>query len=209
MNGIEPQDEIPEEDTKKPTKYFIIIGSIIFIAVLGFIMFGLKRETPTGTRTVEYNYFKFEEIGGLWQTNIKLDNQLYEAVFRFNPEQVQDVYIAGNFSGFKEPIYITFDPDADSEQFKYLALAASELSLHVIRALNFTVTSACTKNETEACLNRPIVTCEDKDKSVIYLVSVPPTQITLNDHCITLGGYEMDLLKSVDRLLFQWYKIVT
>ena len=199
-------EEVPP-DTKKPTKIFMIVGGIILILILVFI-FGMKRTAPPGTNTVEYNYFKFEEIGGLWQTRVQLDNQVYEGAFRFNPTQVEDVYITGTFSGLKSPIYITFDPDAEESEFKYLALASSELSLHIVRGLNFTVVGACTKNETEACLDRPIVTCDDVNESVIYLAAESPTQITLDNHCVKLSGLEMDLLKSVDRLLFQWYKIM-
>jgi len=198
-----------QPDTKKPTRIFIIVGVIALIAILGFVLFGMKSEKSLVSSTVDYNYFKFEEVGGLWQTNIQLDNQVYEGAFRFNPKQVEDVYISGNFSGFKSsPIYITFDPDSEKGQFKYLALASSELTLHVVRGLNFTVIGACTKNETDACFERPIVTCDDVDKSVIYLKAEPPAQITLNDHCVVLSGNEMELLKSVDRLLFQWYKIM-
>ncbi len=194
-------------DTKKPTAIFIIVGVVALVAVLGFILFGMKKEKSQSS-AFEYNYFKFEEVGGLWQTNIQLGNQVYEGAFRFNPKQVEDVYISGNFSGLASPIYITFDPDAGKEQFKYLALASSELTLHVVRGLNFTVVGACTKNETDACIDRPIVTCADTDKSVIYLKSETPAQITLSNHCVVLTGNEFDLLKSVDRLLFQWYKIM-
>lgn len=201
-----------EEENPPPTNKITIIFGIIIIAVLigvlGYILFGVKIEPPKA-KTVEYNYFKFEEVGGLWQTNIQLDEQPYEAIFRFNPEQVENVTITGNFTGFKkEPIYITFDPDVNKDKFKYLALAASEMTLHIVRALNFTVEAACTKNETEACINRTIVSCGD-DASVIYIVSDEPTEITLNNSCIKLSGQGMELLKSVDRMLFQWYKIMS
>ncbi len=194
-----------EEELNKPTKYFIVIGLVVTVVVLFFLL----RPSPVDNKNiVDYNYFKFEEIGGLWQTDIQLDDQLYEAAFRFNPTQVEDVYMTGNFSGFKQkPIYLTFDPTSDSEQFKYLALAASEMTLHIVRALNFTVEAACTKNETDACVYSPIVTCSD-NASVIYLSPSAPTQITLAGDCVTLSGEGMDLLKSVDRLLFQWYKIM-
>lgn len=196
-----------EQETNKQTKIFIVLGAVIFVLILGFVFFGMKKEEPK-RNIVEYNYFKFEETGGLWKTNIQLDKQLFEAMFRFNPPQTENVTITGDFTGFrKTPIYITFDPDIESEKFKYLALAASELSLNVIRALNFSVEAACTKNETDACQNRSIKTCADNE-SVIYLVAENPTQITLNQSCITLSGEEMELLKSVDRLLFQWYKIM-
>ena len=205
---IETSIEEPSEGEKKKwTSYFMIGGSIALVAILGFIVFGLKSN-PTGASTVEYNYFEFEEIGGLWQTNIQLKDQLYQATFRFNPEQVEDIYVEGNFSLVKSPIYVTFDPDADSEKFKYLALASSELSLNLIRGLNLTLEGACTKNVTDACIDRQIVTCADTDKSVIYLVSNPPTQITLQENCIVISGEGFDLLKSVDRLLFKWYNIM-
>jgi hypothetical protein len=179
----------------------------LFVAVLLFLLFGLKGK-PAEQNKVEYNYFTFEEIGGLWETRIDLDNKPYQATFRYNPTQVQDVTIVGNFSGFRKlPIYITFDPEADKEEYKYLALAASELTLNIVRALNFTVEAACTKNITDACADRPIITCKD-DASVIYLIPKAPTQVTLEGNCVTLSGNSFDLLKSVDRMLFQWYKIM-
>lgn len=199
------EDQPPK--LNKETRIFYVIGTIAFIAVLLFLLFGLKGK-PAEPSKVEYNYFTFEEIGGLWETRIDIGNKPYQATFRYNPTQVEDVAITGTFSGFrKQPIYITFDPEADKDEYKYLALAASELTLNIVRALNFTVEAACTKNVTDACANRTIVTCQD-DASVIYIVPRAPTQITLNNHCITLSGSGLDLLKSVDRILFQWYKVM-
>jgi hypothetical protein len=198
-------EEVPQ--LNKETKIFYVIGIILFIAILFFLLFGL-RHRQAGTNKVDYSYFTFEEIGGLWQTTVQLDKQAYQATFRYNPTQVQDVTIMGNFSGFRKlPIYITFDPEADKDEYKYLALAASELTLNIVRALNFTVEAACTKNITDACADRPIITCKD-DASVIYLIPKAPTQITLDGHCVILSGSGFELLKSIDRILFQWYKIM-
>ncbi len=193
-------------ESNRPTKIFIVVGAIILALIIGFLIFGFKSEKVV--ETVEYNYFVFEEFEGLWHTGIEVDGRMYDAVFRFNPEQVEDVYVSGELGDFSAPIYISFDPESDSEQFKYLALASSELSLHLIRALNFSVEAACTKNLTDACVDRPIVSCDDVDKSVIVISSEPPTQITLKDNCVVLSGLELELLKSVDRLLFQWYKVM-
>ncbi|MBS3147496.1 hypothetical protein J4219_01280 [Candidatus Woesearchaeota archaeon] len=189
------------------TRNFLIgLAATVVLAFL-VIVYAIPSKTIPDSNVVEYNYFTFTEVGGLWETNIDLDNQLYSAIFRYNPKQVEDVYITGNFTGFKkDPIYITFDPDSDKKEFPYLALATTELSLHLIRALNFSVEAACTKNLTDACIDRPIVTC-DSNESVIYLLAKAPTQITLDKNCATLSGEGLDLLKSVDRLLFQWYKI--
>jgi hypothetical protein len=198
-------EEVPK--LNRETKIFYVIGTVVFIAVLIFLLFGLRHRQSV-PKTVDYSYFTFEEIGGLWQTTVQLDKQPYQATFRYNPTQVEDVEVAGNFSGFRKlPIYITFDPEADKEEYKYLALAASELTLNIVRALNFTVEAACTKNITDACANRPIVTCKDS-ASVIYLIPKAPTQVTLDGDCITLSGNGFELLKSVDRILFQWYKIM-
>lgn len=190
------------------TRNFIIISLTLLVLVFLLIVFGLKSAPKAELNTMTYNFFTFEEIGGFWETDIQLDDQLYRAAFRFNPKQVEDVEIRGNFTGFKtEPIYITFDPDVEREEFKYLALATTELSLHLIRALNYSVEAACTKNLTEACRDRPIVNCGD-NASVIYIVSKPPTQISLEGSCVKLSGDGFNLVRSVDRLLYQWYKIM-
>jgi len=158
--------------------------------------------------TVEYNYFTFEEIGGLWHTTIERGGQPYIAAFRFNPEQTEEVYVTGNLSRFNtQPVYITFDPQSDDDQFKYLALATAELGLNLVRGLNMSIEAACTTNGTAECLNRSIVTC-DSNLSVVYLKSESPTQITYDDNCVIVSGHEFDLLKSVDRFLFQWYRIM-
>jgi len=202
----EEQQTEPAQSSKATT-YFLVIALIVIIAVLGYIFFGVKLVQPEPEK-IEYSYFTFTEVGGLWQTNIQLKDRLYDAVFRFNPKQVEEVYVTGQLENLTGPVYITFDPVQQEDDYKYLALASSELSLHLVRALEKEVIAACTSNETDACLERPVVTCSDQDKSVIYLNTYPPTQITLNGTCVMLQGEKMELLKSVDRLLFQWYRVM-
>ncbi len=199
-----------EPETSEITRNFIIVASAVLILIFLLIIFGINKEPPQPkTNVIEYNFFEFEQINNFWETDIQLGDQLFRAAFRFNPEQVEDVQISGNFTGFKTtPIYITFDPESEQDEFKYLALGTSELALHLIRALNYTTQAACTKNVTDACIDRPIVECGQENKSVIYLVAKPPTQITLNESCITLSGQGFELVKAIDRLLFQWYKII-
>ncbi|MBI4146551.1 hypothetical protein HY489_04400 [Candidatus Woesearchaeota archaeon] len=192
--------------TNKETKIFSTIAVLAIIGILLFIFVGLKKPPPEAP-TVEYNYYIFTQIEGLWETTVKERGQEYTATFRFNPTEVENLPVNGNKTGFrKPPIYLTFDPDASKDQFKYLALATTELSLHLIRGLNQSVEAACTKNETQACADRPIINCKS-NASVIYLLPKAPAQITL-DNCITLSGEGIDLLKSVDRLLYQLYGIM-
>lgn len=193
----------------KQTKTFITITALVFIAIFAFILFGLKETPEERGDVVEYNYFTFTRSGPNWETQIERDNKVYLASFRYNPKDTEDVYITGNFTGFEYvPLYITFDPDSEQDDFKYLALTSTELSLHLIRGLGYNVSAACTKNETQACTDRPIVRCGDEGKSVIYIVNKAPTQITLKDNCIVLSGEGLELVRAADRLIFQWYKIM-
>jgi len=202
----DPGEDATDPGTNKQTKVFAAVAALILLAFFAYLLFGFGEEQ--GPEVLEYNYFEFFEVDGFWQTQIERGGQRYDAAFRFNPEQVENISVEGSFSGFTdETIYITFDPEQEPDNYKYLALATTELSLHVVHALNKTVEAACTKNVTAACENRSIVTCNDQ-KNVIYLHYADPTKLALAERCITIQGTEFDIVRAVDRLLFQWYKII-
>ena len=201
------EEPTPENPLNKQSKIFAIIAVAAIFGIVLFILFGLKTPPPPAP-TIEYNYFTFTENEGLWETVVEVKGQPVLATFRFNPEQVADVPLSGNKVTIGQPLYLTFDPEAPPDSYKYLALANTELALHLIRAFNITVESACTKNLTDACLDRPIIDCSTKNASVIKLIPTPPAQITLQDNCVILSGQDLDLLKAVDRLLFKWYSIM-
>jgi len=193
----------------KETKVFIAALSIIVILFIGSILF-LWDTTPLPEQVVEYNYFTFEEEGGLWKTTLTRGNQAYEVHLRFNPEQVEDTTFNGSTSRafFEPPIHITFDPDAHPDDMKYLALGGAELSLNIVKALGLEVRAACTKNITDACIDRPILTCDAKNTSVIQMKIGTPAGVYQKDRCIIVQGEGFDLLKSIDRLLYHWYGII-
>lgn len=201
------EEPTPEAPLNQQSKIFAIIAVSAIFALILFILFGLKTPPPQAP-SIEYNYFNFTQNEGLWETIVELNGQPILATFRYNPEQVADVPLSGTKVALKQPIYLTFDPESPQETYKYLALANTELALHLIRAFNTSVESACTKNVTEACADRPIIDCTTKNASVIKLIPTPPAQITLQDNCVILSGQDLDLLKSVDRLLFKWYNIM-
>ncbi|RJQ20318.1 hypothetical protein C4580_03960 [Candidatus Woesearchaeota archaeon] len=200
-----PAEESAEPQLNTQSKLFASIAVLCIIGLILFIIFGLKGEPPKPP-TVTHNYFTFTQIENLWQTEVEVNNQLFAATFRYHPQQTENVTVIGNQTKLRQPIYITFDPESNPDQFKYLALASTELSLHLIRGLNLTIEAACTKNTTDACINRTIIDCPS-NASVIKFIAEEPTQVTLEDHCITLSGKELELLKSVDRLLFRFYRI--
>ena len=66
---------------------------------------------------------------------------------------------------------------------------------------------ACDKNETDACASVPLITCENTNDLVLYVLQDDEPSVTLDDNCIIIKGNELDLVKAVDRLLFAFYEI--
>lgn len=196
---------------QNPVSIFYIVAGVVILAIFA-VIFSLQYlvdDTPV-VQKVEYNYFTFYNVSGFWDVDIKLGEQVYRGTFRFNPLELENVSINGSLSkSFNTPpVFITFDPTSNPDSFKYQALAVTELSLNLVRALNVSVEGACTKNETDACVDRPIVSCDTLNASVIYIVPEGEPKIVLNNRCVTLYGSEFGLVKSADRLIYQWYKIM-
>ncbi|MBI2565118.1 hypothetical protein HYV79_03980 [Candidatus Woesearchaeota archaeon] len=209
-----------EETVKKDLKEknvsslkYLGVFSVTVIAILGVILFITNYFEPPqiGYEKVSYNLFDFIKTSTHWNTRWQApDNQIYRLSFRYNPLEVEDIQIKGElnktFDALK-PIHVAFDPLTEDANFKYLTLGAAELTLNM-KVLNKPFVAACTQNETDACINRPIVECGKFGKSVILLKTEGPTQILLNNTCIILQGEDFDLIKSIDRLLYHWYRII-
>lgn len=204
------REDIP---TNSATKIFYIILVLTFILTFLFIFFGVKwiyPEKSIVSETMEYNGFEFEKIAGLWHTEWVREGRPYIVTLRYNPEEVEEVPIFGTITETfnQHNIYLSFDPTADPTEFKYTALANSELSLSLVKAFGKNPIAACIKNETDACVDRPIVTCEDGNKSVIIVAANGDPAVLMKENCIILKGAELDILKSTDKLLYTWYKIM-
>ncbi len=209
-----PKDESVEENKSsisetKSLKYLAIgIGALLLVLILIFFVF--KYVNPYKPEQVTYNYFTFVKKDTHWLTDWQGKDALYELGFRFNPFEAESVQLTGQLnSSFndREVIYVTFDPLSNAKQFKYVALGSGELLLVLKRALNKNVEIACTQQDNDACIDRPIINC-DPEKSVILLKSAAPTKVVLEDSCITIQGEDFELLKAIDRILYQWLKIM-
>lgn len=205
---IKIKDIEPEEITlNKNTKKFTAIAGIILLIILLALFW--PRSAEPKKETINYNNFNFQKTGELWKTTVQIGAQEYELILRYNPKQVENVSIKGKETKFKEPkIYITFNPEEEPDNMKYLALSGAELSQSIGRALGKEVEAACTQNTTDYCQNITKAKCGDKDKSVIYITAKGPTQILLTENCITLQGEKMELLRSTDLLLYRYYGII-
>lgn len=195
-----------EEDNESPLfKIFLVVMffGIIIAMAFGAIYF---RTPQNQSEKVKYNNFEFTKTETGWVTEWEKDRQLYMLQFRYLPTETLSVPMIGqvNDSFFKGYIYVTFDPK--SEGLQNVTLAAGELSLNLARALDYYLIPACTMNGT-GC--QEIITCENSTLPVMYLKEQGPTQVTLEGNCITLQGEGKELLRSVDRLLYVWYRITS
>ncbi|MEM4263787.1 MAG: hypothetical protein QW666_02740 [Candidatus Woesearchaeota archaeon] len=210
----EQKESETEEDPKETKKIRLVAIAFVigFIIIFFAILFGLKLFYPSQQeyQTIVYHGFEFKNISGTWYTQWQSKDKLVSIALRYNPLEVQNVSMVGlisqNFT--KRPIYITFDPLSESRDFKYLALAGAELGESLTKAFEKEIYAACTVNETEPCLDRPIVTCADKDKSVIFLNASGNARIIMQGNCLTLQGEGFELLRAVDKILYVWYKII-
>ena len=207
-NKEEEDEETRKRKEKQQLRFFIYgILFIVFILILFFsIRYFYNPEPKLEKRT--YNGFEFVSSAGLWNTKWQSENRLLNLHFHYGPWEAEDVRVVGDFNKSFNigPIYITFDPlGAD---LTYVALANGELSLNLAKGLGKELIGSCLVNETSACIDRPIVSCDDKDKNVIYFKEDKKTLIELKGKCVIIQGSGPDIVRAVDRLLYQWYEII-
>ncbi len=199
---------------KKEEEYgmLTLAGIGIFaIVVLFGIFYGAKYIYKPSYPKINYNSFEFVQKEKFWHTQWQRNDKVYTISLRFNPKEVEEVPITGvlnNTFNKRRKMYVTFDPESPEENFKYLALAASELTVNLAGPLGKEVVAACTQNITEACASRPIITCEGNEKNTILLKSEGTPAIELNNTCMTLYGTGFELVKSVDKMLYIWMQII-
>ena len=113
-----------------------------------------------------FNGVEFSLIDGLWY--FTLDNphtkKTYNIPLHYGPKDLVDVPLIGELGeGFSndDQVYITFLPeDGLTERQSFISLAVAELSLNLRQAINRKIIAACTENNTLACYDREIITCE-------------------------------------------------
>ena len=190
---------------------FLICVGIFVIIALSVIFFGTKYFYHPYLPTLSYNNFEFKQQDKFWHTLWQRNDKVYTISLRYNPKEVEDVPVLGvlnNTFNKRNKIYITFDPQANNSQFKYLAVSASELTINLAGPLGKNVVAACTKNFTSGCASRPIVSCDDVNENVIVVEASGEPKISLNGTCMIFSGAGLDLVKSVDKALYLWMGII-
>ena len=222
MEKEKQKKEEKEKPKKTKASLNLIIAITIIVILLSSIMFVIKLFTPTTMddliqEIIEkgetkqgymYNGFVFVEYEGLWHTKLQRGTELYNLHFHYSPAHVDQIPVIGSLDSELDTseFYITLDPLEDN--ISLIALSSSELSLNLVKGMGAKIKPACYRNESEACYGRPIITCDNTEEAVIFVKTAEETQVLLESNCITIQGEGDNLLKAVDKVLFDFYGIV-
>ena len=227
---IEELHKEPEEETKKSSERSLIIAImaivLLFIAVLAFSILN-KQEPKTledlhvmnlkGKLKPEQGYvyrgvYSFVTLDNLWYTQLTSPKgtKIYSLALRYSPKDLSGIVIEGNldkeFFDSKSEFFVTFNPTG--KEFSFVGLAVADFNTHMSKVFDKKPIAACDRNETEPCKNRPIVTCDDRDKLVLYVRESGKFRAYYNGNCIVVEGKGLDLVKGVDRVLYHLYNIM-
>jgi len=231
----EAGEAIQESEDKKDTKRMLImVAAIIGIFLIVFFSFkmfyprdeiitidDLHKKNIEGEPTENnymYNGYSFVYADGMWYTQVQRENKLWDIPLHFGPRDLENITLFGyiNKTFDEADMYITFDPTG--EELKFEALGSAELSLNMVKGLGVVPIASCDRNETDdktkqieldkACKGRPIVTCDDTDKAVVYLKQEEPAQIEMKGNCVVIQGKGWDLIRATDKFILIWYGII-
>jgi len=205
----------------------IILGLLLFIEPIMKSVFNsgattiddVHKEVLEGKETstqYSYNGFTFVYSNDLWFTELRIPgtNKEYSIPMQYGPRELGyipalnlDMYnFSAASSGRPKKIYVTFDPDQENTG---TSLALSALFDYLPPVFNINIEIACTTNHTH-CIGKSIIKCEDAEKATIFLNNAPgvSTLVELKGNCINLQGDGKELIKAVNRFLYQWYGIM-
>ena len=156
--------------------------------------------------------YSFVTLDNLWYTQLTSPKgaKIYSLALRYSPKDLKGIAIEGTlnteFFNNQTQFYNTFNPTG--KELSYVSLAVADFSTHMAKVFEKGPVAACDRNETEACKTRPIVTCEDADKLVLYIKESEKFRAYYNNNCIVVEGNGFDLVKGVDRILYNLYNIM-
>ena len=219
----------PEEPKKSSEKALIISVAVIILLLVSIFAFSIlnKPQPKTledlhvlnlkGKLKPEQGYvykgvYSFVTLDNLWYTQLTSPKgaKIYSLALRYSPKDLKGIAIEGTldteFFNNQSNFYNTFNPTG--KELSYVSLAVADFSTHMAKVFEKDPIAACDRNETEACKTRPIVTCEDAGKLVLYIKESERFRAYYNNNCIVVEGNGFDLVKGVDRVLYNLYNIM-
>ena len=233
-----PKEKEEEQKEVKLKSDRVLIISIILIVVAFVAMFSLfyfTKETPEtiedlhrlnleGKLKPEQGYlyrdvYSFVKYDDLWYVQLVSPGgtRFYNVQFRYGPKEVEDINVYGyldtDLLNNATEYYVTFDPTGNYDPdnggtFSYVVLAVGDFNEHMTKIFFKKPIAACDKNETKACEGRPIINCDNTDKVVLYLKEADNLAVYYDKNCIVVEGRGFDLVKGIDRVLYQFYNII-
>ena len=223
------EEETPQEPKKSSERILIISIILIFLLFVSIIAFSyFKKSEPKSLEDLHalnlkgklkpaqgYVYkgiYSFVTLDNIWYTALKSpkDTKIYSLALRYSPRDLKDIIIEGNLNAElfnnQSEFYVTFNPTG--KQFSYIGLAVADFSTHMSKVFEKKPIAACDRNLTESCKKIPIITCEDADKLVLYIKESRKFKVYYNNNCIVVEGNELELVKGVDRILYNLYNIM-
>jgi hypothetical protein len=222
----EPEEEVKEAKLKSDK--ILIIGVLGLVLILAAI-FGLSYFNQELPETIDelhelnlkgklksdqgyiYDVYSFVKFDDLWYTQFKSPqgSRLYNVQFRYGPREVEDIRIIGDLDtelfNNATDYYVTFNPAEGN--FSAMALAIGDFNEHMSKIFFKQPIAACDRNAT-ACVNRPIITCENTDKIVLYVKESENSRVVYDDNCIIVEGKGLELVRGVDKALLDFYEII-
>ena len=222
-----------ENELEEPNKFqdkllFISIAliALLFISVLAYSRFykpkaqtledlhilNLNGKLAPGQGYVYKGVYSFVTLDNQWYTQLKSPKgtKVYSLALRYSPRDLKDIVIEGKldkeFFDGKSEFFVTFNPTG--KDFSSVALAVADFNTHMSKVFEKNPIAACDRNETDACKTRPVVTCEDPSKLVLYIRESNKLRAYYNNNCIVVEGKGFDLIKGVDRILYNLYGIM-
>jgi len=231
----ESEDEMKEPKLKSDK---VLIIGVVLIIMLFIAVFGVRYFTQEKPETIDdlhalnlkgklkpeqgylykgaYSFVKFDDLWYVQLVSPK-GTRFYNVQFRYGPREVEDIKIYGklNTELFNDATdyYVTFNPNGNynpnnNGSFSHVVLAVGDFNEQMIKIFFKQPIAACDKNETSACIGRPIITCDNTDKVVLYIKEADNVGVYYDDNCIVVEGSGFDLVRGIDRVLLDLYEFM-
>ena len=221
--------EVNEKPTKSSEVVLLITITIIFLLLAAILAFSyFYKQKP---KTIEelhilnlqgklnpsqgYLYkgiYSFIILDNVWYTQLSSPKgtKVYNLALRYSPRDLKEIVIEGSLDGEffnnQTEFYVTFNPTGRSLQ--YVGLAVADFDVHMLKVFEKTPIPACDRNETDVCKKKSITTCDDTDKLVLYIKEAEKFRVYYKNNCIVVEGNGIDLVKGVDRILYNLYNLM-
>ena len=203
------EEEAPVKDNS--TRNLIIIAAVTVIVLFSLVMlYRYYSNKPPEPVIKTYNGYTFEKIGALWYTEVQSGNNLYQVPLHFAPDELENITVSGSAREFaaKDEFYITFDPNASSEDLAYIYLVSVNIETNLMNFFGRKPKMACITQDDSACKDLPIMTCANSTEPIIELNAIGKAQVSLNGNCVILYGKKENLVMASDRFILKYYGIM-